>query len=116
MQAIIYHNPRCGTSRKTLEILEKAPAIAVRVVEYLNDTPTKKKLADLYKKAGITARDGLRSKEPLAKELGLNDPDLTDDAILDAMIKNPILINRPIVETKNGVRLCRPQDLVKEII
>ena len=116
MQAIIYHNPRCGTSRKTLEILEKAPAIAVRVVEFLNDTPTKKKLADLYKKAGITARDGLRSKEPLAKELGLNDPDLTDDALLDAMIKNPILINRPIVETKNGVRLCRPQDLVKEII
>lgn len=116
MQAIIYHNPRCGTSRKTLEILEKAPAIAVRVIEYLNDTPTKAKLKELYKKAGITPREGMRSKEPIAKELGLNDPDITDDDILDAMVKNPILINRPIVETKNGVRLCRPQDLVKEII
>lgn len=116
MQAIIYHNPRCGTSRKTLEILEKAPAIAVRVIEYLENPPTKKKLKELYKKAGITPREGLRSKEPLAKELGLNDPDASDEAILDAMVKNPILINRPIVETKNGVRLCRPQDLVKEII
>lgn len=116
MQAIIYHNPRCGTSRKTLEILEKAPAIAVRVVQYLDNTPSKKKLAGLYKKAGITPREGLRNKEPLAKELGLNDLDVSDDAILDAMIKNPILINRPIVETTKGVRLCRPQDLVKEII
>jgi arsenate reductase len=116
MQAIIYHNPRCGTSRKTLEILEKAPAIAVRVVDYLNNTPSKAKLKELYKKAGMTPRDGLRAKEPLAKELGLNDPDVSDDAILDAMIKNPILINRPIVETVKGVRLCRPQDLVKEII
>ncbi|MBC2777225.1 arsenate reductase (glutaredoxin) [Parasphingopyxis marina] len=116
MQAIIYHNPRCGTSRKTLEILEKAPAIAVRVIQYLENPPTKKKLADLYKKAGITPRDGLRAKEPLAKELGLNDPDVTDDQILNAMVKNPILINRPIVETTKGVRLCRPQDLVKEII
>jgi len=116
MQAIIYHNPRCGTSRKTLEILEKAPAIAVRVIKYLDDTPSKKKLKELYKKAGIMPREGLRAKEPLAKELGLNDPDVSDDQILDAMVKNPILINRPIVETKNGVRLCRPQDLVKEII
>lgn len=116
MQAIIYHNPRCGTSRKTLEILEKAPAIAVRVVDYMNDTPSKKKLAELYKRAGITPREGLRSKEPLAKELGLNDLDVSDSAILDAMVKHPILINRPIVETTKGVRLCRPQDLVKEII
>ncbi len=115
MQAIIYHNPRCGTSRKTLEILEKAPGVAVRVIEYLNDPPTKQKLAALYKTAGITAREGLRNKEPLARELGLNDPDVTDDQILDAMVKNPILINRPIVETQNGVRLCRPQDLVKEL-
>jgi arsenate reductase len=116
MQAIIYHNPRCGTSRKTLEILEKAPSIAVRVINYLENPPTKKKLTELYKKAGITPREGLRAKEPLAKELGLNDPDASDDQILTAMVKNPILINRPIVETKNGVRLCRPQDLVKEII
>lgn len=116
MQAIIYHNPRCGTSRKTLEILEKAPAIAVRVIEYLKEPPTKKKLAELYKRAGMTPRDGLRAKEPLAKELGLTDPDVSDDAILDAMVKNPILINRPIVETEKGVRLCRPQDLVKELI
>ena len=116
MQAIIYHNPRCGTSRKTLEILEKAPAIAVRVIEYLKEPPTKKKLAELYKRADMTPRDGLRAKEPLAKELGLTDPDVSDDAILDVMVKNPILINRPIVETEKGVRLCRPQDLVKELI
>ena len=116
MRAKIYHNPRCGTSRKTLEILEKAPAIAVRVIEYLHDTPTKEQLAELYKKAGMEPRDGLRSKEPLAEELGLNDPAVDDDAILDAMVNNPILINRPIVETQKGVRLCRPQDLVKEII
>lgn len=116
MQAKIYHNPRCGTSRKTLEILEKAPAIAVRVIEYLKNPPTKKELKGLYKRAGITAREGLRAKEPLAKELGLTDPDVSEDAILDAMIKHPILINRPIVETDKGVRLCRPQDLVKELI
>lgn len=116
MQAIIYHNPRCGTSRKTLEIIEKAPGIAVRVIEYLKDPPSKEKLAELYERAGITPREGLRAKEPLAKEKGLNDPNVTDDEILDAMVENPILINRPIVETKKGVRLCRPQDLVKEII
>ena len=116
MRAIIYHNPRCGTSRKTLEILEKAPGIAVRVVEYMKDPPTRKQLAELYKKAGITPREGLRAKEPLAKELGLNDAGVSDDTILDAMIEHPILINRPIVETDKGVRLCRPQDLVKEII
>lgn len=116
MQAIIYHNPRCGTSRKTLEILEKAPGIAVRVIEYLKEPPTKKKLAELYKRAGITPREGLRAKEPLAKEKGLTDPNVTDDEILDAMVENPILINRPIVETEKGVRLCRPQDLVKELI
>lgn len=116
MQAIIYHNPRCGTSRKTLEILEKAPGIAVRVVEYLHDTPSRAKLAELYKRAGITPREGMRAKEPIARELGLTDPDVSDDQILDAMVKHPILINRPIVETKKGVRLCRPQDLVKEII
>ena len=116
MQAIIYHNPRCGTSRKTLEILEKAPGIAVRVIEYLKEPPTRKKLAELYKRAGISPREGLRAKEPLAKELGLTDPSVKDEAILDAMVKHPILINRPIVETQKGVRLCRPQDIVKEII
>jgi arsenate reductase len=116
MQAIIYHNPRCGTSRKTLEILEKAPGIAVRVIEYLKHPPSRKKLADLYKRAGITPREGLRAKEPLAKELGLGDPNVSDKAILEAMVKHPILIQRPIVETDKGVRLCRPQDLVKEII
>lgn len=116
MQAIIYHNPRCGTSRKTLEILEKAPGVAVRVIEYLQQPPSKEKLAELYERAGMTPREGLRAKEPLAKEKGLTDPSVSDDEILEAMVANPILINRPIVETKKGVRLCRPQDLVKEIL
>ena len=70
----------------------------------------------MYKLAGITPREGLRAKEPLAAELGLNRPDVTDDEVLDAMVANPILINRPIVETPNGVRLCRPQEKVREII
>lgn len=116
MQAIIYHNPRCGTSRKTLEILEKTPGVAVRVVEYLKEPPTRQKLAELYERAGMTPREGLRAKEPLAKELGLTDAAASDDEILDAMVANPILINRPLVETSKGVRLCRPQDVVKEIL
>ncbi|MCA1748578.1 MAG: arsenate reductase (glutaredoxin) [Sphingomonadales bacterium] len=116
MQAIIYHNPRCGTSRKTLEILEKAPGVAVRVIEYLKHPPTSERLAELYERAGMTPREGLRAKEPLAREKGLTDPNVTDDEILAAMVEHPILINRPIVETKKGVRLCRPQDLVKELI
>ena len=115
MKATIYHNPKCGTSRKTLEILRNEGA-DVRVVEYLKDIPSKAELKRLYDRAGITPREGLRAKEPLAEELGLTRGDVTDEEVLDAMSRHPILINRPLVETEKGVRLCRPQDLVREIL
>jgi arsenate reductase len=115
MKATIYHNPMCGTSRKTLEILRDS-GCDVRIREYLKTPPSRDELKRLYEAAGINPREGLRSKEPLAGELGLNRLDVTDDEVLDAMIKHPILIERPIVETPNGVRLCRPQDKVREIL
>jgi arsenate reductase len=115
MKATIYHNPMCGTSRKTLEILRDSGA-DVSVREYLKDPPTRDHLRRLYDKAGIRPREGLRAKEPLAEELGLTRPGVTDDEVLDAMVEHPILINRPLVETDKGVRLCRPQDLVREIL
>jgi arsenate reductase len=115
MKATIYHNPMCGTSRKTLEILRDSGA-DVWVHEYMKNPPTRDELVRLYQRAGITPREGLRAKEALADELNLNRPDVTDDEVLDAMIAHPILINRPIVETEKGVRLCRPQDMVREIL
>ena len=115
MKAMIFHNPLCGTSRKTLAILEESGA-DVTIVEYLKHPPTRDTLQRLYDRAAMSARDGLRAKESLADELGLNDPLTSDDAILDAMIAHPILINRPLVETAKGVRLCRPQEVVREIL
>ena len=115
MKATIFHNPNCGTSRKTLDILRDSRA-ELNVVDYLKAPPSREELKRLYDRAGISPRDGLRSKEPLAEELGLTRPDVSDDEILDAMIEHPALINRPLVETDKGVRLCRPQDLVREIL
>jgi arsenate reductase (glutaredoxin) len=115
MKATIFHNPMCGTSRKTLDILRDS-GCDVWIHEYLKSPPSREELVRLYNLAGITPREGLRSKEPLADELGLNRPDITDDEVLDAMVAHPILIERPIVETPNGVRLCRPQDRVREIL
>jgi arsenate reductase len=115
MKATIYHNPMCGTSRKTLEILRDS-GFDVWVREYMKDPPRRDELERLYRDAGITPREGLRAKEPLAEELGLTRPDITDNEVLDAMVEHPILINRPLVETEKGVRLCRPQDVVREII
>jgi arsenate reductase len=115
MKALIHHNPACGTSRKTLEILRDSGA-DVTVNEYLQNPPDRAELVRLYARAGISPREGLRAKEPLAQELGLTAPNVDDDAILDAMIAHPILINRPLVETEKGVRLCRPQDMVREIL
>jgi arsenate reductase len=115
MKAKIYHNPMCGTSRKTLGILRDS-GFDVWVQEYLKNPPTRHELEQLYKRAGITPREGLRAKEPLADELGLTRPDVSDDEVLDAMVKHPILIERPLVETDKGVRLCRPQDKVREIL
>ncbi|MFM9978864.1 MAG: arsenate reductase (glutaredoxin) [Sphingomonadaceae bacterium] len=118
MNATIYHNPACGTSRKTLEILENESGVTVDVVEYLKMPPTRDRLVELYMRAGITPREGLRTHgDPAAQlvaELRLDSAD--DDAILDAMMAHPILINRPLVETEKGVRLCRPQEVVREIL
>ncbi len=115
MKATIFHNPMCGTSRKTLDIL-RDEGCDVWVREYLKNPPTKDELRDLYRRAGISPREGLRAKEPIAQELGITAAGTTDEEVLDAMVAHPILIERPIVETRNGVRLCRPQDKVREIL
>lgn len=115
MKATIYHNPMCGTSRKTLEILQNEGA-DVTVIDYLKTPPSKAELERLYDRAGISPRQGLRARERLASDLDLVDGPVSGDAILDAMVDNPILIERPIVETEKGVRLCRPQDKVREIL
>jgi arsenate reductase len=115
MKPTIYHNPMCGTSRKTLEILREEGADPL-VIEYLKEPPTRAELQRLYQRAGVTPSEGLRAKEPLAAELGLTGEDATDDQILDAMMQHPILINRPLVETEKGVVLARPQDKVRDIL
>jgi arsenate reductase len=115
MKATIYHNPACGTSRKTMEILEQEGA-EISVVDYLKNPPPKDELKRLYERAGISPSEGLRAKEQLAKDLDLVGGHVSDNAILDAMMENPILINRPLVETDKGVRLCRPQEVVREIL
>lgn len=116
MKATIYHNPNCGTSRNTLAILKETPGVEVTVVEYLKTPPSRDQLKSLYERAGMTPRDGLRVRGTPAEELGLTDPAVSDDAILDAMVKQPILIERPLVETDKGVRLCRPKEKVADIL
>jgi arsenate reductase len=115
MKPTIYHNPRCSTSRKVLEAMREA-GVEPTVVEYLKEPPSKAKLKKLIKDAGVTVRQAMRSKEGVFAELGLGDPKLSDDKLLDAMVSNPILIERPIVATDKGVRICRPPDLVQEIL
>ena len=114
MKATIWHNPKCGTSRKTLAILENLSGVDVEVIEYLKTPPSADKLAQLYKDAGISPAQGLRKRGTDAEERGL--PDASDEAVLEAMAAEPILIERPLVETDKGVRLCRPQDKVLEIL
>lgn len=113
MKATIWHNPKCGTSRKTLALLEEA-GVDVTVVEYLKEPPTADKLEQLYRDAGITPQAGLRMRGTDAAERGL--PEADDAAVLAAMAAEPILIERPLVETDKGVRLCRPQEKVQEIL
>ena len=114
MKATIWHNPKCGTSRKTLAILEAAPGVDVTVVQYLKQPPTRDKLAQLFADAGMSPNEGLRLRGTDAEERGL--PDADADSVLDAMAADPILINRPLVETENGVALCRPQDKVHDLL
>ena len=114
MKATIWHNPLCGTSRKTLAILEEMPGLELEVIEYLSDPPSPAKLAQLYRDAGLSPGEGLRLRGTDAEERGL--PGASDAEVLEAMASEPILIERPLVETEKGVRLCRPQDKVREIL
>ena len=114
MKATIWHNPGCGTSRKTLAILEDVPGITLIVVEYLRDPPSTQKLAQLYRNAGISPAQGLRLRGTNAEQRGL--PSADPATILAAMVADPKLIERPLVETEKGVRLCRPQEAVREIL
>jgi arsenate reductase (glutaredoxin) len=113
MKARIFHNPRCGTSRTTLALLHESGA-EVEVIDYLTTPPSRDQLTRLYIAAGLTPRDGLRRKEALAVSMGLVDAD--DETVLGAMVDHPILIERPLVETDKGVRLCRPAERLREIL
>jgi arsenate reductase (glutaredoxin) len=115
IDAIIYHNPDCGTSRNTLGMIRNA-GIEPHVIEYLKTPPARALLKQLIERMGVTARSVLREKGTPFDDLGLGDPNLTDDQLLDAMMAHPILINRPIVVTPKGVRLCRPSEAVFELL
>jgi arsenate reductase len=115
MSVTIYHNPACGTSRNTLAMIRNA-GIEPQVIEYLSAPPTRAKLQSMIRQAGLTVRQAIREKGTPYAELGLADPALTDDRLLDAMLTHPILINRPFVVTELGVRLCRPSETVLDIL
>lgn len=115
MPAKIYHNPACGTSRNTLALIRHA-GIEPDVIEYLKTPPDRAELATMIRDAGLTIREAIREKGTPYTDLGLDDPALTDDALLDAMLENPILINRPFVVTDLGTRLARPSELVLDIL
>ena len=115
MTSLIFHNPKCGTSRNTLAIM-KASGENPEVIEYLKTPPSRDYLVELLAKMQISPRELLRSKEPVNDELGLDNPELSDDQIIDAMIDHPILINRPIVVTNKGAALCRPSERVFELL
>lgn len=114
-EVTIYHNPACGTSRNTLAMIRNS-GVKPTVIEYLKTPPTRETLVGLIARMGMPVRDLLREKGTPYAELGLDDPALTDEALLDAMMAHPILINRPIVITPLGVRLCRPSELVLDIL
>jgi len=115
MDITIYHNPRCGTSRNTLAAIRDA-GHAPQVVDYLATPPAREDLRAMIAAAGLSVREAVRSKEAKYAELGLDQPGVDDEALLDAMVANPILINRPFVVTPKGVRLCRPVERVHEIL
>jgi arsenate reductase len=115
MNATIYHNPNCGTSRNTLALIRHA-GIEPTVIDYLRDPPTRERLMELIAAAGLGVRDTLRQKGTPYVELGLDDRSLSDAELLDAMLAEPILINRPFVETPLGTRLCRPSEIVLDLL
>ena len=114
MKATIWHNPNCGTSRTTLAVLQARGDVELEVIEYLKHPPDRAKLAQLYRDAGLTPAQGLRLRSTDAGERGLTSA--SDDEVLDAMVAEPVLIERPLVETGKGVRLCRPAEKVEEIL
>ncbi|MEM8573163.1 MAG: arsenate reductase (glutaredoxin) [Pseudomonadota bacterium] len=115
MTAVIYHNPNCGTSRNTLKMIE-ASGEDIHVVEYLETGWTRPQLLALFAGASLTPRQALRVSKSPAEELGLTDPSVTEEALLEAMLEHPILVNRPIVVTPKGIRLCRPSEVVLELL
>jgi len=115
MDATIYHNPACGTSRNTLALIRHA-GIEPTVIDYLQEPPTRDRLIELIAAAGLGVRDALRKKGTPYEALGLDDPTMTDEQLIDAMLADPILINRPFVVTSLGTRLCRPSEVVLEIL
>lgn len=115
MNITIYHNPDCGTSRNTLALIRNT-GVEPEVIEYLKQPPSLETLAKLIADSGLTVRAAIRQKGTLYAELGLDAPDLTDAQLLDAMLAYPILIKRPFVVTPNGTRLCRPSELVLDIL
>lgn len=115
MDVTIYHNPACGTSRNTLELIQHA-GIEPTVIEYLQNPPSREQLTKMIADAGLTVREAIREKGTPYAELGLDNPALTDDQLLDAMIATPILINRPFVITPLGTRLSRPSEVVLDIL
>jgi arsenate reductase (glutaredoxin) len=115
MTTTIYHNPACGTSRNTLAII-RASGTEPTIIEYLQDPPSRERLVQLMRDAGLSPRDLLRQKGTPYADLGLADLALSDDQLIDAMVEHPLLINRPLVETPRGVRLCRPSEAVLEVL
>ncbi len=115
MDVTIYHNPACGTSRNTLALIRHA-GIEPTVIDYLKTPPSRDELAQMIRDAGLSVREAIRAKETHYEELGLNDASVTDDQLLNAMLKHPILINRPFVVTPKGTRLSRPSEAVLDIL
>lgn len=115
MTIVIHHNPACGTSRNVLEIIRGFVGEPV-IIEYLKTGWTREQLQGLFAAADLTPRDALRTSKSPAEELGLTDPAVSDDVILDAMVEHPVLVNRPIVCTKHGVALCRPSEVVFSLL
>lgn len=115
MTIVIHHNPACGTSRNTLEMIRASGQEPV-IIEYLKVGWTRPQLLALFAAADLTPREALRTSKSPAEELGLLEPNVTDEALLDAMLEHPVLVNRPIVASPKGVRLCRPSELVLDLL
>lgn len=115
MSVTIYHNPDCGTSRNTLAMIRQS-GVDPTVIEYLKTPPSRERIVELVSAAGMSLRDALRKKDTPYEELGLSQANLSDAALLDAIQAHPILLNRPFVETPRGIRLCRPSEVVLDIL